>query len=493
MYQGSYGSQPPYTAGGGYGGARARLGPGDLIQLLLREIWLMAAVFSVIAMLGIAFAFTLQREYEAQARVSVLLGEEYVFTPRAGAAAEGATPKQEQIVQSEVEVLTSMQVAERVVRDVGLDTLFDPEDLIVREGAGGEQGRFALGVYNFRRNFFASASPNTTVIRMSYRNQDPVVAARALNTLIDEYLAYRKEVLFEDRSGPLAAQRTEFEVQLEAVEQEIAGFLAGTGVADFEAERSALQGLLASTRAELLAVQSRVSEARGRLSVTSSNFAREPSEVRQSFETDTSRRRIELQQQLADLRTRYTDESQPVQDQLRRIAALDELLNSAEGQAAGVTRTGPNPVRDTLATDRARADADVGALDQREAVLEAQVAQLQARAVALANAKPQFDELIRRKAILEEQVRQFASREATARAQNELNRASNDNIRVIERAEPPARGSSLRRPAAAAALLLAALTALAAGLMRALSRRSFPTPASVGRTLGVPVLATVTR
>jgi uncharacterized protein involved in exopolysaccharide biosynthesis len=493
MYQGSYAPQAPYSAGGGYGGARARLGPGDLIQMMLREIWLMAAVFSVVAMLGIAFAFTLERTYEAQARLSVLLGDEYVFTPRAGAAAEGSTPKQEQIVQSEVEVIKSIQVAERAVRDIGLETLFEPEDLIVREGAPSEEARFSLAVYNFQREFYASATPNTTVITLGFRHKDPQIAARTLNTLIDEYLAYRKEVLFEDRSGPLAAQRNEFEVQLEAVEAEMSGFLAANGVADFEAERAAVQGLLSTTRAELLNVQSRASEARGRLAATTGNFNREPGEVRQSFETDNSRRRIELQQQLEDLRTRYTEQSQPVQDQLRRIEALERLLNSPEGQAAGVTKTGPNPVRDTLAADRARADADVEALVQREAVLDSQVAQLQARAVALANAKPQFDDMVRRKAVLEEQVRQFASREATARAQNELNQSGNDNIRVIQRAEPPARGSSLRRPAAAAALLLAALTALAAGLMRALSRRSFPTPASVGRTLGVPVLATVTR
>jgi uncharacterized protein involved in exopolysaccharide biosynthesis len=491
MYQGPYPAQPAY--GGGYGSARVKLGPGDLISLMLREIWVMFAVFSVIAVIGIGFAMTLKREYEAQARISVLLGDEYVFTPRAGAAAEGAVPKQEQIVQSEVEVLTSAQVAERVVRQIGVLRLYDAEDLVVRIGADTPENREAVAVDAFRKDFGATSTPNTTVIRLFFKSKDPQVSAEALNTLIDEYLAYRKEVLFEDRSGSLASQRNEFEVQLDAVEAELNSFLARNGVADFEGERASVQSLLSATRAELLNVQSRQSEARGRLSATVDNLSREPEEVRQSFETDNTRRRIELQQQLADLLTRYTEDSQPVQDQRRRIAALDAVLNSEEGRAAGVTRTGPNPLRDLLRSDEARADADVEALDQREAVLGAQVAQLQARAVALADAKPQFDQLTRRKTVLEEQVRLFSSREATARAQNELNRASNDNIRVIERAQPPTRGSSLRRPAAAAALLLAALTALAAGLMRALSRTTFPTPASVGRTLGVPVLASVSR
>lgn len=492
MYQGPYASQAPYSSGG-YGGARVKLGPGDLIQLLLREVWVMAAVFSVLAVMGIAFAMTLERTYQAHARISVLVGEEYVFTPRAGAAGEGAIPKQEQIVQSEVEVITSAQVAERTVRAVGADALFAPEDLVVREGADTPERRLATAVAAFGKEFGASATPNTTVIRLTLRNKDPDVAARALNTLIDQYLEYRKEVLFEDRSGSLAAQRNEFEVQLDAVEAELSTFLASNGVADFEGERAAVQSLLSTTRGELLAVQARLSEARGRLSATDANFQREPGEVRQSFETDISRRRLELLQQLADLRTRYTEESQPVQDLLRRIEALDQVLNSEDGRTAGVTKTGPNPVRDTLAADRARADADVEALARREVVLEAQVAQLQARAVTLANSKPAYDELMRRRAVLEEQVRQFSTREATARAQAELNRASNDNIRVIERAQPPTRGSSLRRPAAVGAIVFALLSALMVGLIRALSRTTFPTSASVGRTLGVPVLATVSR
>ena len=126
-------------------------------------------------------------------------------------------------------------------------------------------------------------------------------------------------------------------------------------------------------------------------------------------------------------------------------------------------------------------------------MLADQVAQLQARAVQLSQSRPEYEDLLRRKVILEEQVRQFSTREASARAQNELSQTSNDNIRVIERALVPTRGKSLKKYVALGAILFAALTALMAGLVRAFSRSSFPTSASVGRTLGLPVLATVTR
>jgi uncharacterized protein involved in exopolysaccharide biosynthesis len=481
---------------GGYDGAttaRPKLGVGDWLSLLWREKWLMMAVFSFLSLLGLSFAMTLDKEYTATARLSILLGDEYIFTPRVGAAAEGSAPKQEQIVQSEVEILKSYQITERVIRALGINKLYEAKDIVITQGPDTPDRRIAYGVANFAKKFNASATPNTTVVSLAFSNRDPEVAALALNRLIDEYLTYRREVLFEDRTGSLTEQRNEFEIQLQAVQQELTGFMGRNRVADFESERTSLQTLLASTRADLLSVQARQREAQGRYASTDQSYQREPAEVRISFETDNSRRRLELQSTLADLQTRYTDDSQPVMDAKRRIEALDQLLNSEQGQVAGNTKTGANPVRDTLATDRARNMADVEALSQRQSVLDAQVAQLQARAVELSQSRPEYEDLLRRKAILEEQVRQFSNREASARAQNELSRTSNDNIRVIERANVPTRGRSLKKYVGLGAILFAGLTALMAGLVRSFSRSSFPTPASVGRTLGLPVLAMVGR
>jgi uncharacterized protein involved in exopolysaccharide biosynthesis len=493
----NYSTAPNYPRNQrGYEGttsARPKLGLGDWTRLLWREKWLMMAVFSLLSLLGLSFAMTLEKEYTATARLSILLGDEYIFTPRVGAAAEGSAPKQEQIVQSEVEILTSAQVAERVIRSLGINRLFEASDIVIAQGPDTPDRRIAFGVASFQKKFAASATPNTTVVRLAYSSRNPEVAAQALNKLIDEYLTYRREVLFEDRTDSLTQQRGEFEVQLQTVQQELSGFLARNDVADFDAERASLQGLLASTRSELLSVQGRQREAQGRYASTDASYQREPAEIRLSFESDNSRRRIELVSQLVELQTRYTDDSQPVRDARRRIEALDEVLNSPQGQASGNTKTGANPVRDTLATDRARNLADFEALQQREAVLNAQSAQLQARAVQLSQSRPEYEDLLRRKAVLEEQVKQFSTREASARAQNELNRTSNDNIRVIERANVPTRGTSMKKLAGMGALLFAAITALMAGLVRAFSRSSFPTPASVGRTLGLPVLATVTR
>lgn len=485
----------PYASSGNRNAFQAQqgLGFGDWIRLMMREFWLMLIIFLLISLMGIAFAMTMQKKYTAEARLSVLVGDEYVYQSSVGRPGEGASPKQEQIVQSEIEILGSNQIAARVVRAVGLDKLFDAKDVMSGEGADSPDHRFNVGVQAFKKQFAAYATPNTTVVRLTLSNRDPQVAASALNKLIDEYLIYRREVLFDDRAQGYGGQVSQFSTELEAVQNEINDFLTINGVSDFEAERVSLQNLLGTTRQELLMAQSRLSEAQGRYHSSHSSFSREPSQIRLSFESDNSKRRLELQQQLADLLTRYTEDSQPVQDVKRRLDALDALLNSEQGRAAGTEKIGPNPLRDSLAADSARAGAEVAALQDRVVVLTEQVRQLQTRAMQLAQNRPHYEDMMRRKAVLEDQVRQFSTREASARALEQLNKGTNDNIRVIERAIVPTKGKSMKKLAAIGAILFAGFTALVAGAMRALTRSNTPEMGSVSRKLGLPILATITR
>lgn len=477
----------------GSSNGRPLYGIGDWINLLLREFWLMLAVFLLICLLGLAYAMTLQKKYTAQARISVLVGDEYVYSPRVGAAGVGASPKQEQIVQSEVEVITSAQVSDRVVAHIGPKNLYSSKELVAHGTGPIEEQYQRIAVENFRKEFGASATPNTTVIKLSYANHNPKIAADALNKLIDEYLLYRKEVLFENRAGVLGKQKTEFNNELDAVQAQIESLLTQNGVADYESEKNSVFAQLSLSRQELLNTQSRLSEAIGRSSATNSSYSREPSQVRLSFESDNTRRKIDLEQQMAELLTKYTEQSQPVQELQKRINAIDSVISSEAGRNAGLVKTGPNPVRDSIATDRSRNTAEVIALRNREAVLISQLQQVQSRAEQIAQMRPLYEDLLRKKLVLEEQVKQFASKEAEALALNNLQSNLNENIRVIERAIPPSKGTSMKSLIMLGSILFGGFTALVAGAMRALTRSRFPSKSSISRTLGLPILATVSR
>lgn len=170
----------------------------------------------------------------------------------------------------------------------------------------------------------------------------------------------------------------------------------------------------------------------------------------------------------------------------RRIAQVQAFVDNAE--INGVSRTGPNPVRQAAEGELITLEAEARAQQDRVAALQTQAAQAAQRLRSLQALEPQYRDLVRERAVLEENARTFSARAEEARAFRQIAGQSTDNISVVERPIPPRRGASLRMPIALAALLLAGLSALAAGLARGYLRNRFPTAASAARTLNVPLL-----
>ena len=135
--------------------------------------------------------------------------------------------------------------------------------------------------------------------------------------------------------------------------------------------------------------------------------------------------------------------------------------------------------------------AEVAALQQASATLADQIAQVTQRQLRLDSLEPQYQGLTRDRDVLSNNVRDFTVKEQQTEAADAIARDSNDNITVVERAMAPDQGKSLRKPVAILAILMAGFTALCVGLARIFLRSGFPTAASAGRTLGLPVLATV--
>ena len=105
--------------------------------------------------------------------------------------------------------------------------------------------------------------------------------------------------------------------------------------------------------------------------------------------------------------------------------------------------------------------------------------------------EPALRELERSRLVAEKAAFAFSEREVDARARSEMTRRGASAIRVLEPATPRVEGVSLKLPAIILTLILAGLAALAAGLVRAMTRSGFATPGSVERTLGLPVLAAI--
>ncbi|HEX7760161.1 MAG TPA: Wzz/FepE/Etk N-terminal domain-containing protein [Caulobacteraceae bacterium] len=421
--------------------SRPRYASSDLPTLLWRERHLMTAVFLGVFILGAAFAVTLQRTYPAHASVLVGQGQAYVYEPRGGEA----VPQSSQVL-SETEILGSdglkEQVVVQLIQRFGWAEL-DPEHPQDYDGVS-EAKRQALrsrAVLGIRRSLKVESGTGTPVIRLTYADTDKDRAALVLNTLLEQYLLYRRTVLVDPVGAAFEDQRRSFQDRLNQADIAYQSFLTSNNIGDFDSEKTSLSQLQAQIQQQQSATETQLKARIGRL---------------------------------AGLEV--------------ALGQLQAAVSSGRAQGQGASRVGADPVFQTLQTETLQLGADVNALRQSLANLNQQAEQLTQRRLRLAGLEPQFQSLSRDRDVLRSNVRDFAVKEQQTQAASAIAANTNDNIRVIERATPAAEGKSLRMPVLALSLIFGAVSALCAGLLRMFLRPGLPTRASAARTLDLPVL-----
>jgi uncharacterized protein involved in exopolysaccharide biosynthesis len=492
-------SRPDLSAGQRSGGQvdagwgdRARLSSADLITLLWQERMLMLAAFAVLLVLGVGLALFQQTRYTANASLLVRLGQEYVYEPRAGDAARGAIPDTGEVIQSEIEILTSAPLKVRVIERLGLMRLY-PKMAKAATGASPQRRAqiMASAVAAMDKALSASSAPDTSIVRLTFQHPSAETAALVLNTLLEDYLTYRQGVLGDPTGPALEQQRRSFQQRLTVADAAFGGFLNSNRIGDFEVEKSSLSQLQAGLEQQKYSVEAQLQEKRGRLAAIARQFSSLPAEIGLSRDVDTSAatKLLNLRIQREDLLTRYRPDARPVQELDVQIGQLQQMITGGGAVGDSARRYGVNPVYQTLQTEKIQLTAEVEALRSAYGALTAQMAEVMQRRLKLAELEPEYQGLARDREVLQANVRAFSVKEQQTQAAQAIAAQSNDNIRIIQRAMPPARGKSLKRPVLMLAVLFAAFTALCLGLGRVFLRPGFSTAASAARTLDLPVLA----
>ncbi|MFI4935246.1 MAG: GumC family protein [Caulobacterales bacterium] len=493
--QGVFPARPAFRAGDtrrpGERSSRPRYALSDIPALLWRERWVMAGVFAAIAVLGLVVAFSLQTLYPAHSSVLVRLGQEYVYEPRAGDAGRGATPDNDHVLQSETEILGSDTLKAQVVRKLGVARLA-PGESHAYSAASPQKREQMLNklAFGIGRSLKIDTAPDAPVIRLTYENRDPQLSALVLNTLLEQYLVYRRAVLMSPTAGALDDQRRSFEQRLSEADAAYQSFLTSNQIGDFDAEKASLSQLAAQIEQQQYTTDSSLKEKSGRLAAIDAELAQVSPEVGLYHDADptASAKLLDLKVQREGLLSRYRPDAQPVKDIEAQIARLESAIASGRAQGRGAERTGINPVYQTFQTEKLQLTAEVAALHDTSATLADQMSRLTERRLRLAELEPQYQALNRDRDVLSSNVRDFTVKAEQSQASQEIAAATNDNIRIVERATVPTQGKSLKRPVLVLVLLFAAFSALCAGLMRMFLRPGLPTPASASRTLDLPVL-----
>jgi len=468
-----------------YTTVRPRYGFFDVVGLLFRELLLMVVVFLLVFALGTTAVLTLKKSYTATASVYAGVGQEYVYQPRVGTTERGQPLEADAVAQSEAQILGSLAVKQKTVEALGADAILGPR----ASGTPAEKKAAALKALDSGLGIGTTAG--SAIISASYAADDPVRAATILNAVVDQYLIQRRAV-FRDRSSPaIAAQREAFEADLSRADAAYQSFMTSNNIADFATAKAATAANYQTQWAEALSLRAQLNQATQRLNTLEAQLAQQPAEVvlQQDLNVSAQNQILELRTQREALLSRYTPDAQPVKDIEQQIADLQAYVSTGTTVGAKEVRTGPSTVFTAIETARITAAADRDGLAARLTVAESQLGLLRSRLAEMTRLESTNANLAGNREVLTANIREFQQREAQARADNALVAAGADNVTVIERAEAPTRGSSLKAPLLAVVFLFAGFTALCVGLLRVFTRRGYVTPSSTGRTLDLPVLA----
>ena len=452
----------------GAGGARyeARTRELDLFDLAA-FVWtqkVLAIIIAVLVFIPLAVLawISLKPSYEATSRLLVIL-DDTDLTP--GAAGSGGEFTIDPVMQSEIEILNSDAVRRRALERRGVTPT-------------------AADITAMRRAFSVSRAPNASVLTARYESGDPVVAAGILNAIVDAYLAYRVDLLIGGAEGGLDERLSAAENEAARAEETLRNFLNANGITDFETERNALLQRISDLEARRLAAEAEAAQARGFRDSLAQRLGNIPREIALYVENSVTGQLLDLQVRREELLARYLPDAPPVQAVEREIAALRSFIEAGGAQGQGQTRTGVNPIWQTLEQERLSQDAFAASQARLAATLASQLAAARERADALRALAPEYDRMVRAVQARAEAARLLSIQAADADARRNAPPGAADAVRVVERASPPSQASSLRKPAVLAVALLAGGFGVFVALLRGylVHRRDTTAPAPPRRS-----------
>ena len=462
-----------------------------------RIVLAVALVPLVLALLGALLART---EYTANASLIVLLGRENATAQDvAGLNTVNLSVNGLQQAQSEIDVIQSEDVIDRVLSKIGIDTLYPGLDH--RRWFGllpplPPELREAKAAALVRAAMRTSVREDSNILQVAFTSPDRARAITTLEALLDAYLARRRDLFAIETSSFLTAELNQDNASLVAIEQRIGGLERDGGIVDIKQDmqaaanqRDAIERRRAELRERLAAVQAEKVE-------TATELARQPRDVlaardstNQPGNDDNRNALLKLQIERTHVAAQYASDDPALRELDSKIALTRAAIGEAMKTGVVTSREVRNPALDTLGA-RLSADAiEAEAIGGQLHALDTEYERVTARIETLRGTDATLQDLERQRELLESNSKQFGLRAAAARLDEAAAHQRSDNVRIVQHASAPVGGHSRRAALLVAGVIGALFCAAAATCFATVWRRFCLTLPDSERALATKALA----
>ncbi|MGE5293766.1 MAG: GumC family protein [Solirubrobacterales bacterium] len=481
-------------------------------------------------------------KYRSEARLLVRLGRETISLDPTATIGEIAQINRtyDWEVNSELEILKSREIAERVVDRMGaavflddpnrvrssdetptaaarltsevLDVLDDTIDR-VKEAPRSLARRLGLtqpltdrdkAVEEIIENIEIKTLQNTNVISLACDQKDPELARDILDVFIQTYLEKHLTVYSTSNSQQFFEQQVaSLQDKLRQTEREMQSLKDDTGISSLDEQRLAavnkigtMELTMSQAEGELASSLAKVADLEKVLSGIPETLVTEEVTGFSDYAADLMRSRLyDLQLQQRDLEVKYPNGSrmlEMVREQVREGLAMLEKEKDKPNRTE--TRTGVNTSRQQIQIELFREQANVSAMRSKIETVRQQVADAKDSLRSLNDAEIKTARLQRDIALLNDSYGRYSTKLQEARIEQALKGEKISNISIVQAATlpvvPVGPGKLVRL---ALGLVLALIGGVGFAFFCEYMDHSIKTPEDVQEKLQLPTLASIPR
>jgi len=481
----------------------------DLVTILFRHYRLMALAF--VGILAGATVVALVQSNQYQSHMKILVKRERIdplVTAQTATIPQLSTQVSEEELNSEVELLTSSDVLEKVVVGSDLqkpkgnslwDKLFSGAGKSAKTRAAEEETRVAEAVGKLGKELHVGLVKRTNLISVEYESSDAKLAARVLSNLADSYLEKHVEVHRPPAALDFFQQEAKrYQAGLADAEARLVDSTQDGAVSAQQQKESALQRL-AEFEATARQTQAAIAETQQRIRTLEAQEMSTPSRVvTQVHDSDDSvllsglrSNLLALELKRTELLEKFEPNYRPVRELDTQIAQTRKALEAAEKSKLREETTDQDPtyawVKEALAkakTDLAGYQAKTAAATQAAAAYRETARQLEKKEVVQ-------NDLLRNVKTGEENYMLYLQKEEEARISEALDRRRIINVAIAEPPTVPSLPSNHRYSTVLMGGILAIFMSFGMAFVAEYMDPTFRTPDEVRSFLDIKVLASL--
>src|SRR6266850_2682784 len=228
----------------------------DIYYIIFRHKWKILAISGMGIVLALLLPLIWQLPYQSEAKLFIRYVLESKSPGQVGTGANDARVKSpdergENVINTELEILTSLDLAQQVADTVG------PQKILAKVGGGSDKYTAAAVIH---KNLTAEVPKKSNVIRMLFQHPDPDVVQPVLNQLIDAYLKKHAEIhrsvgVFDDfltqETDQLRSRLVQTEDELRKAKAKAGVFSLDDSKKVFTEQNSKIQQAIFDAEAEL--------------------------------------------------------------------------------------------------------------------------------------------------------------------------------------------------------------------------------------------------